>query len=190
MLDQILAADKALFLYLNTLGSNTYDYFWLLMSEKATNVFMYLSLVVIYGIKKGWKQAFYLLFTAAVLVGLTDQLTNIFKNGFMRLRPCYTPDVKEVMRLVKGGCGGQYGFFSGHASNSFALAMLFSLVFQRQKWMMPLLLIFASLIAYSRVYIGVHYPLDILCGSVVGIVNAYLVARLVIKIFPLRLLNY
>ena len=190
MLDQLLAVDKTLFLWLNLLGSSLYDPFWLLMSEKATNIVMYLSLVIVYGNKKGWKQAFYLLIIATILVGLTDQLTNLFKDGFMRLRPCYTPDIKEVMRLVKAGCGGQYGFFSGHASNSFALALLFSLVFQRQKKMMPALLVFASLIAYSRVYIGVHFPLDILCGSLVGMVNAYLAFSIVVKFFPLRLPIY
>ena len=173
MLEQLLAWDKSLFLVLNLMGSTTYDPLWLWFSEKSTNAVVYLLFVVIYGNKKGWKSAFFLLLIASLLVGVTDQVTNLFKDGFGRLRPCYTPEIQGIMRLVKASCGGQFGFFSGHASNSFALAMFFSRVFQCQKWIMPMLLTFAAFIAYSRVYIGVHYPLDILCGSILGIVNAF-----------------
>jgi undecaprenyl-diphosphatase len=88
------------------------------------------------------------------------------------------------MRLVKASCGGKYGFFSGHSSNSFALAFFFSLIFKEVKKLLPVLLSFAALIAYSRVYIGVHYPLDIICGAFAGIVMAYLVYSLVNKRAP------
>jgi undecaprenyl-diphosphatase len=85
------------------------------------------------------------------------------------------------MRLVKASCGGKYGFFSGHSSNSFALAFFFSLIFNKVKWLMPILLSFAGLIAYSRIYLGVHYPLDILCGAFAGILMGSLVYFLVNK---------
>lgn len=184
MMEQLLAWDSNLFLWLNQKGTPFFDPFWLLLSEKATNVVVYLSLVFIYGRRHGFKSAAFLLLVGGVLVGLTDQLTNLFKDGFMRLRPCHTLELEGLMRLVKASCGGKYSFFSGHSSNSFALAFFFSLIFKKVKWLMPLLLTFAGLIAYSRIYLGVHYPLDILCGALAGILMASLVYSLVNKRAP------
>ena len=190
MMEHLLTWDSSLFLWLNQKGTPFYDPFWLLMSEKATNVVVYLSLVFIYGRRHGLKSAVLLLLVGGVLVGLTDQLTNLFKDGFMRLRPCHNEDLDGIMRLVKASCGGKYGFFSGHSSNSFALAFFFSLIFKKVKKLLPVLLSFAALIAYSRVYIGVHYPLDIICGAFAGIVMAYLVYSLVNKRVPHLLPTY
>ena len=89
-MDQLLAWDSSLFLWLNQKGTPFFDPFWLLMSNKATNEVVYLSLVFIYGRRYGVKSATLLLLAGLVLVGLTDQLTNLFKDGFMRPRPCYT----------------------------------------------------------------------------------------------------
>lgn len=190
MIDQLLYWDQQLFLFLNQLGSETFDFFWLLLSEKATNAVIYLSLVVIYGKKHEWSSAFFLLLVAALMVGFTDQLTNLFKHSVLRLRPCYTVEIQDLLRLVKDGCGGKYGFFSGHASNSFALAFYFALVFSSQKKICPLLLSIAALIAYSRVYLGVHFPLDIVCGALVGISIASAVYFLVNKQMLSTLPNY
>lgn len=190
MIDQLLAWDTSLFLWLNQMGTPSYDFFWLLMSEKATNVVLYLILVFIYGRKHGFASAFFLLLCGVVLVGLTDQLTNLFKNSFMRPRPCYNIELEGLMRLVKDHCGGRYSFFSGHSSNSFALAFYFSLVFKEQKRLMPVLLTIAALVAYSRVYLGVHYPLDISCGAIAGIGMATLVYSLVNKRVPHRIPTY
>ena len=108
------------------------------------------------------------------MILISDQSANIFKDSFQRLRPCYDELVKDSVRLVKDGCGGKYGFFSAHASNSFSLAVFFGLLFKDfSKYPIYFTLIFASLISYSRVYLGVHYPLDILFGSLfgMGIIN-------------------
>ena len=110
-----------------------------------------------------------LLLFVALLILVTDQATNLFKDGLERLRPCHEPVLKEMVRLVKPSCGGLYGYFSGHASNSFALAVFFSCIFGVKYIRLPFLLLFvAFLVAYSRIYIGVHYPLDVFSGMVFG----------------------
>ena len=169
MLEGLLEWDQALFLQLNSFGSSFWDPFFLLLSHKATNVVFYLSLLLYIGYKRNTQQAVILFFLAVLLVVITDQITNAFKYGFERLRPCYTEGIKEKMRWVKEGCGGRYSFFSGHASNSFALATFFGFIFSKYKRLLPLMFGLAAAVAYSRIYLGVHFPLDILCGSLFGI---------------------
>lgn len=169
MLEGLLEWDQALFLQLNSFGSSFWDPFFLLLSHKATNVVFYLSLLLYIGYKRNTQQALILFSLAVLLVVITDQITNAFKYGFERLRPCYTEGIKEKMRWVKEGCGGRYSFFSGHASNSFALATFFGFIFSKYKCLLPLMFGLAAAVAYSRIYLGVHFPLDILCGSLFGI---------------------
>lgn len=169
MLQRLLEWDQAMLLDLNALGSPFWDPLFLLLTNKATNVVVYVLLLFFVGYKKNAKSALILFFLAVLLVGLTDQITNVFKNGFERLRPCHTEGIKDQMRWVKEGCGGRFSFFSGHASNSFALATFFGFIFYRYKKLLPFLFVLAAAIAYSRVYLGVHFPLDILCGSLFGI---------------------
>ena len=94
----------------------------------------------------------------------------IFKDSFKRLRPCYNESIIDSLRLVKENCGGKYGFFSAHASNSFSLAIFFGLLFiNRISYIIMITIVYASLISYSRIYLGVHYPIDIIFGSFFGI---------------------
>lgn len=86
----------------------------------------------------------------------------------MRLRPCHNPEIASLVHLVDG-CGGQYGFLSSHATNSFALAWFTGLLYKRHyKYTLSLMLIWAALVSYSRIYVGVHYLGDILCGAILG----------------------
>ena len=178
-MDSILHFDQQLFLYLNQLGSPPFDSFWLLLTHKATNAVVYLVLALVYGRFYDWRSSAYLIVWVILLIAFTDQITNAFKYGFGRLRPCHEPGVQELMRLVKASCGGQFSFFSGHASNSFALATVFFLTFRKIAGRIRVLLfVLAALIAYSRVYIGVHYPIDIVSGALFGLLAAYVFWRL------------
>ncbi|MGC6479644.1 MAG: phosphatase PAP2 family protein [Flavobacteriaceae bacterium] len=169
MWEAILQADQELFLWLNSQGTPFWDPFWLVVTNKATNAVVYL-VVLAYLVRKGHgKQVGWILLATGLLILLTDQTTNLFKHGVGRLRPCHQEALEGLVRLVKKSCGGKYSFFSGHASNSFALAFFFGrLVEPHQRKLIHLLGVIAAMIAYSRIYVGVHFPTDITVGALVG----------------------
>ena len=174
MIEEILKLDSKLFLYLNNLGTPKFDTFWISLSMIEANILMYLFLIFLlfYTQKTRPKflYIFYLLSVIALMITITDQGANIFKDSFQRLRPCYDESIKESLRLVKENCGGKYGFFSAHASNSFSLAIFFGLLFKnRMRYIIIITMIYALLISYSRIYLGVHFPIDIIVGSSFGI---------------------
>ena len=175
MIEDILNLDTELFIYLNSLGFPLFDNFWIFLSNKEANVLFYSTLLVLYFYKRSLKfkfsELFYLLILIAFMITITDQTANLFKDSFQRLRPCYNEMIKDSLRLVKESCGGKYGFFSAHASNSFTLAVFFGLLYKKKfKYLIYFSLLFASLISYSRIYLGVHFPLDILFGAAFGLI--------------------
>ena len=174
MIEEILKLDSKLFLFLNNLGTPKFDTFWISLSMIEANILMYLFLIFLlfYTQKTRPKflYIFYLLSVIALMITITDQGANIFKDYFQRLRPCYDESIKDSLRLVKENCGGKYGFFSAHASNSFSLAIFFGLLFKnRIRYIIIITMIYALLISYSRIYLGVHFPIDIIVGSSFGI---------------------
>ena len=175
MIDDVLSLDTELFIYLNSLGIPLFDNFWILLSSKEANVFFYSSVLLFYFYSKRRKfkfsELFYVLILIALMITVTDQTANLFKDSFQRLRPCYNEMIKDSLRLVKDSCGGKYGFFSAHASNSFTLAIFFGLLYKNKfKYLIYISLFYASLISYSRIYLGVHFPLDIFFGATFGII--------------------
>ena len=174
MIEEILKLDSKLFLYLNNLGTSKFDIFWISLSKIEANILMYLFLFLLFfynqKIRPKLIYIFYFIFVIALMITITDQGANIFKDSFKRLRPCYNESIIDSLRLVKENCGGKYGFFSAHASNSFSLAIFFGLLFiNRIRYIIMITIVYASLISYSRIYIGVHYPIDIIFGSFFGI---------------------
>ena len=180
MFEEILKLDSKLFLFLNNLGTTKFDAFWLSLSKIEANILMYLFLILLFfHIKKlspKFLYIFYLLFVIALMITVTDQGANFFKDSFQRLRPCYNESISDSLRLVKENCGGKYGFFSAHASNSFSLAIFFGLLFKnRIRYMIIITIVYASLISYSRIYLGVHFPIDIIVGSSFGIFVGFII---------------
>ena len=174
MIEEILKLDSKLFLYLNNLGTPEFDSFWATLSKIEANILMYLFLICLFfyvqKIRPKFLNVFYLIFVIALMITIADQGANLFKDSFQRLRPCYNESIKDSLRLVKENCGGKYGFFSAHASNSFSLAIFFGLLFKnRIRYIILITIVYASLISYSRIYLGVHFPIDIIIGSSFGL---------------------
>lgn len=179
MLESLLHTDKELFLFLNGLGKTGWDGFWMGISVKWMSLPLYLLLLILSYRSLGIKKLLLLLVAVALLITVSDQLSNFFKYGVQRLRPCFEDDIQLQMRLVKGYCGGKFGFYSAHASNTMAVAVFFiTLLGSRYRFLTPLLILWAVLVAYSRIYIGVHYPLDVLGGTIAGLFIGWLFARL------------
>lgn len=173
-MQEIIALDKELFLYLNTLGTSTWDGFWAFISEKTYWIPLYALLLYLLFKNFGFNKTILILVLTLLMVLLTDQITNLFKDGFQRPRPCFTKEFEGIMRGIGCERRGQYGFTSAHASNHFAVALLLGLIFKSKfKWMLFVLLIWAAFISYSRIYLGVHFPLDVICGAAMGLLLGF-----------------
>ncbi len=174
MLEQLLELDKELFLYLNKLGSSTWDGLWLIITDKITFVPLYAILLFLIYKKFGLKSLLIMVLVIAAMITFTDQITNAFKHGFMRPRPCRVDLLlDEGMRFIAERCG-RYGFFSGHSSNTMAAAVFGGLLLRPYyKNLIFILLFWSFVVAYSRIYVGVHYPLDIVCGMAFGALSGF-----------------
>ena len=127
------------------------------------------------------KSLLYILLFVAIGVTVSDQLAGVFKYGVARLRPCHDPSLQYYMRIVK--CGGQFGFYSAHASNTFFLATYLGFLLKdKLRWFPYIIFTWAVVVSYSRIYLGVHFPIDILVGAFVGILLGVIFSLLAKKV--------
>ena len=171
--------DQTLFLLINSWNSPFWDNIMWAISGKLIWVPLYIA--ILFYLAKKYKRGFWLIAVfIALAITLSDQISvQLFKNLFCRLRPCHEPLLDGLVHLVNGKCGGQYGFVSSHAANSFNIAVFTSLLI-RKRWYAIAMVFWALIIGYSRIYLGVHYPGDVICGSLLGIIIGYSVYKLYI----------
>ena len=188
VLDTIIEADQQLLIFLNNFGATPFDNFWLYITKPSHWIPLALFWIALLFRNFHWKKALILLIIAGVMGGLSDQLVEWIKHTTLRPRPCWQEGISEHIRKLK--CTSSYSFVSGHATTSMAIATYMFLVFKnRHKWSV-LFFIFPLLFAYSRIYMGKHYPADILCGYLLGITEGILYFRFVHYLIQKLGMNY
>lgn len=168
--------DRNLFLWFNSFHSDFFDQVFWIISEKLFGVPFYLVGAVLLIKKYNWKKGLILITGAILAVVIADQASrHLFKEVFERWRPSHNLEIKDAVHLVNNYKGGVNSFVSSHAANMFAVATFIGLAYNRKVLWIGLFI--AAIIAYSRIYLGVHYPGDILCGALLGMLLGWLVFR-------------
>ncbi|TAH27256.1 MAG: phosphatase PAP2 family protein [Cytophagales bacterium] len=167
--------DKEATLLINSIHSDFFDVVMIFFSNKKVWIPLYIFLIILI-IWKERKKVWLILISIALLILLSDQIASgILKPLVQRLRPCHEALMYPFLHLPDG-CGGKYGFVSSHASNSFAIAIFLFLYFNKNKWSI-LLLLWATIVSYSRIYLGAHYLGDVVVGGLIGVLLGILVYK-------------
>jgi undecaprenyl-diphosphatase len=182
MFEKIIAFDKELFVFLNSLGSPTFDSFWLLITSQVNWTPFFLIIFYLLYKKIGQKNFLLVIVFIALLILVSDQTCNLFKNYFQRLRPCNDEEIKNIIRIVKSS--NTFSFYSGHAANSMATTTFVYLFLRKHFKNIYLLFLFPLIFAYSRIYLGLHFPGDIITGYIFGILYGVLFYKLYWQVQP------
>lgn len=174
MIDYLMDIDADALLAVNGLHDLFQDAFWWFMTAKWSSALLVLALLWIL-LRQNRRHALLVLAMLVLAVLMADQVSSgLIKHLVERLRPTHDPSLESMVHVINGYRGGLYGFVSSHAANFFAVSTFLSLV-MRQRWVAFSLFTWALLQCYSRMYLGVHYPGDILGGIVVGVLAGWLV---------------
>ena len=180
MLDWLIDIDRELLLLCNSVHTQWLDNFFWIMSTRWLNIIIALPFIFILLHRRVASEALLIILAVALTVLLCDQIaSSIFKPLFHRLRPTHEPSL--VVHVVNGYTGGRYGFISSHAANAVGVATFLLMVF-RNRYFSLAILSWAVLVSYSRIFLGVHYPGDVLCGAAVGVIVGWAVYKLYEKL--------
>ena len=171
MLEKIISIDKKSFVFLNGLGSENFDSLWLFITKQSNWIPLFVFLLYLVYKKLGTKQTIIIILFVAVLLTVNNTITELFKSTFQRLRPCNDSEIKDIIRIVK--TSQTFSFFSGHSSNTMAVFVFLYSIFRKKYKYFWLLILWPLVFAYSRIYLGLHFPIDILCGYLCGIITGY-----------------
>lgn len=180
IIETLHRADQQASLWLNSLSAPWSDSMWMMFSDKSFWIPTYIICVYFLFKRLGWKKALIVLASCGAAFALCDQLSNLVKHAASRLRPSYSFWMLDGGLNVLEKRGGFYGFFSAHAANAFAIAMCLIIGFRNDNkhtynafchWA----LIWASLVAVSRIFVGKHYLGDVIVGAAIGIVVGYFI---------------
>jgi undecaprenyl-diphosphatase len=166
MLDYLIHLDKKLFIFLNNLGSKPFDEIWLLLTNQLNWLPFFLILLFILYKKLGTKKLGIVILILAALITFTNEITDVIKFSVQRIRPCNDDALVGLIRVVKDS--DTFSYFSGHAANSTAAMMFVFLILRKYYKYSYLLFLYPLIFAYSRIYLGLHFPLDIISGYVFG----------------------
>lgn len=184
--------DQDLTLSLNSISTPLTDQLWILMSDKTVWIPAYVLCAYFLFRRLGWKKAAVVLISIGLAFGLCDQLSTIVKNSVDRLRPSYSARMLSGGLNVLEGRGGFFGFFSAHSANAFALAMCLIIGFRNDRThtyngFYKLALIWAAMVAASRIFVGKHYLGDVLVGAIIGVTVGYFLGMLARYIIQSRI---
>ncbi len=182
-MNSLIELDQQILIVLNYFHTSFWDNAEWLISSITIWIPMYV--MILYTLIKSQKwESWLTVLTLIVLIVLCDQISNeIFKHGFERLRPTHDPDLQSIVKTVRNYRGGKFGFVSGHATNTMGLAVFTSLLF-RNKFYSLFIFIWSLAIGYSRIYLGVHYPGDVLGGMILGALLGFGIYKAYTLIIP------
>ena len=176
MFEKIIYLDKQLLILLNNLGTSKWDPLWLYITKQFNWIPVFVVVLCLFFKFMGWKKGVFLLFFLAVLIAFSDQFVNMIRAIFERLRPNNDPSIQNQLRTLINP--QNYSFISGHATTSTVVTFFAIKSLKKYTKYIYLFLFFPLAFAYSRLYLGVHFPIDIAAGVIIGCLIGFVAVKL------------